>query len=501
MTRVGVGELWQEVNSFSPLPTRREDFDVVAGEAAIEQFAGTQSELGGIVDTLRTELPDLELVPALSARAVPRGPVEDSFYTTVHERFIEAFDEAGLDAVVLSLHGAMCTDARHDPEGDLLAAVRATVGDVPVVTSLDHHANVTPRMVEAADALVAFREHPHTGADIRATGERAAGMAVRTLRGTARPTMAMVKAPFVTTTGLSTTGGAMADLFAHRAALEDRAGTLAVSLCPVQPWLDVPEPGFAAVAVTDGDRPAAGAAAADLARAAWDRRDDFGEAFPTVEEAIDRALAGDGPVVVADRGDVTLGGAPGDSPVVLRRLLARTDTADLSAAIPIVDPDAVDRLATGDRGPGTLRVGGRLSPGFDPVEVTGRVTAATDDPLRLEGDYYGGQPVDMGRRVVFRLADRPITLILSEQPGITTDPSFFANHGVDPAGTDLLVVKSIGTFRPGFEPVAGAILICDTPGVCGTDLSRFDHRHARPVYPLDDVEPSFDVVHGHSSEP
>lgn len=499
MTRIGVGELWQEVNSFSPLPTRREDFDIVEGQAAIEQFAGTESELGGILHTLRTALPDTDLVPALSARAVPRGPVEDAFYTWVRERFLEAFAGADLDAVVLSLHGAMVTDDRLDPEGDLLTAVREVVGDVPVVSSLDHHANVTPRMVGAADAFVAFREHPHTGADIRATGERAADIAVEALREVASPTMAMVKAPFVTTTGLSTTDGAMADLFARRATLEDRNGTIAVSLCPVQPWLDVPDLGFAALAVTDGDRSLAAETVADLAGMAWDRRDDFDEGFPSVDDAIDRAFAGETPVVLADRGDVTLGGAPGDSPVVLRRLLERDDTIDVSAAIPIVDPDAVsDLLATGE-GTVSVPVGGGLSSNFDPLTVTGRVTASIDAPLQLAGDYYGGQPIDMGRRCVFRLDDRPVTLILSEHPGITTDPSFFSSHHVGPTATDLLVVKSIGTFRPGFEPIAGAVLVCDTPGVCGTDLSQFDHRQARPVYPLDDIDPALDVSFGWSA--
>ncbi|MDX1745512.1 MAG: M81 family metallopeptidase, partial [Halobacteriales archaeon] len=395
MTRIGVGEVWQEVNSFSPLPTRREDFDIVSGEAMVEQFAETESELGGIIDTLRDEVPDVDLVPALSARAVPRGPVDDTVYTWVRDRFTEAFADADLDAVVLSLHGAMVTDDRADPEGALLEHIRDLVGPIPVVTSLDHHANVTPVMVEAADAFVAFREHPHRGPDIRATGERAATIAARTLDGSVAPTMAMVKAPFVTTTGLSTTDGAMADLFTTRERLEQEAGTLSVSLCPVQPWLDVPDLGFAAIAVTDASSEAAAGAADRLARAAWDRRDDFGETFPSVDEAIDRARDGETPVVLADRGDVTLGGAPGDSPVVLRRLLERTDTESLSAAIPIVDPDGVASCMATDDGAVTVEVGGKLTPGFDPVEVTGRVVWHSAEPLQLAGDYYGGQPVDM----------------------------------------------------------------------------------------------------------
>lgn len=499
MTRVGIGQLWQEVNSFSPLETRREEFDLVTGAAIVEQVAGTESELGGIVETLRTELPGLEFVPTISARAVPRGPVDDAFFTWVRDRIRDTFANADLDAVVLALHGAMVTDERADPEGDLLVAVREVVGDVPLVVSLDHHANVTSRMIEATDAVVAFRDHPHTGADIRATGERAATLAIRALTDDARPTMAMAKAPFVTTTGLSTTDGAMADLFARRERLEAHDGTLAVSLCPVQPWLDVPDLGFAAIAVTDGDWSAAENAASALARAAWARRDDFVESFPTVDDAIDRALAGATPTVLADRGDVTLGGAPGDSPVVLRRLLERGDTVACSAAIPIVAPAAIAALEHADGETATVSVGGSLTPGFEPVTVTGKVTWTSERPLTLAGDYYAGQPIEMGRRSVFELADRPIVLILSEEPGVTTDPSFFTSHEVDPAARDLLVVKSIGTFRPGFEPIAGSIMVCDTPGVCGSDLAQFDHQRTRPLYPLDAVDPGFGTTRGWSS--
>src|SRR6185503_7310131 len=47
-------------------------------------------------------------------------------------------------------------------EGEILARVRTVVGpDLPLVVSLDLHANVTPEMVEHADALIAYRTYPH----------------------------------------------------------------------------------------------------------------------------------------------------------------------------------------------------------------------------------------------------------------------------------------------------------------------------------------------------
>ena len=74
-----------------------------------------------------------------------------------------------LDAVYLDLHGAMVTEHLDDGEGEILARVRKVIGkDLPLVVSLDLHANVTPEMVEHADALIAYRTYPHV--DMADTG-------------------------------------------------------------------------------------------------------------------------------------------------------------------------------------------------------------------------------------------------------------------------------------------------------------------------------------------
>jgi len=69
-----------------------------------------------------------------------------------------------------------------DGEGEVLARVREVVGGhVPIVASVDLHANVTERMLCSADALVAYRTYPHV--DMAATGERAAMLLERLMAG------------------------------------------------------------------------------------------------------------------------------------------------------------------------------------------------------------------------------------------------------------------------------------------------------------------------------
>ena len=66
----------------------------------------------------------------------------------------------------------MVVETYDDGEGELLRRVREAVGPrVPVVASLDLHANVTRAMFERADALVAYRTYPHV--DMAETGARA----------------------------------------------------------------------------------------------------------------------------------------------------------------------------------------------------------------------------------------------------------------------------------------------------------------------------------------
>src|SRR3546814_11453936 len=78
-----------------------------------------------------------------------------------------------VDAVYLDLHGAMVTETYEDAEGELLRRIRAVVGpEIPVVISLDYHANVTPAMVEYSEGMAAYRPYPHV--DRNETGERAA---------------------------------------------------------------------------------------------------------------------------------------------------------------------------------------------------------------------------------------------------------------------------------------------------------------------------------------
>jgi len=132
MTRILVGQLWQEGHAFNPVPTSAADFVVEEGATMLSANARAGSTLGGILSHLRAT--GVEVVPTLAARARPGGPVERKVYESFRDRILEIAGAAGrLDGVVFELHGAMSVGGYESPEADLMSRLRTLLGPEAVV--------------------------------------------------------------------------------------------------------------------------------------------------------------------------------------------------------------------------------------------------------------------------------------------------------------------------------------------------------------------------------
>lgn len=276
-----------------------------------------------------------------------------------------------VDAVLLALHGAMVAEDAPDVEGELLQRVRRQVGPaVPVVATLDLHANVTRRMVETADALVLYHTAPHI--DVFETGERGAALLRRMLFDGARPVTAYQKVPAVFPAERANTQDPAS--FSHALAarlrdLEARPGVLAAGVATVQPWLDIPELGSTVVVIADDNADLSSELCAQVAADLWQHRRDYLPELVGVAEAVARAHDGDGLTVLSDSADATTSGAPGDSTHLLRELL-RHDWSR-PALVTLVDADLVRPLMGQPTGTEwTGRLGGKRDARFsEPLEV------------------------------------------------------------------------------------------------------------------------------------
>ncbi len=474
--------LGTETNTFAPMPTDTAAFEtsylVRGGEHPpdVHMFAVPLQ-----VWRRRAEERGWSVVEGLCTFATPSGTTVRSTYEQFRDEIVHDLRSAlPVDAVLLSLHGAMVAAGYDDCEGDLVQHVRATVGpDVPIGVELDLHCHISRRLVEDATALVVFKEYPHT--DFEARAEDLWTILAATLEGEVRPHIAVHDCRMIGV--YHTTREPMRGYVERMRRLESEAGVLSVSLGHGFPWGDVADLGSRVVVVTD-NRPDDGTRyARELGEALWSLRDEITPRHANMDEAIDRALAAaHGPVVLADMADNPGGGAVGDSTFLARRLLER---GVRNAAVGGLWDPVVAGIALG-AGVGAeldVRLGGKVGPGSgDPLDLRVRVTAVQPD-CRIDG--LGRSKRRLGDAVA--LHAEGIDFIVQSARAQNTDPSIFTRLGIDYAARKILVVKSMQHFHAAYAPVAAEIVYVGAPGTLSFDLATLPYEKvARPLWPLDD---------------
>ena len=488
--RVAIGAIFTECNHLGGAPIDRswfERFELLCGD---EILAGASGAVAGMLRVLRAR--GLTPVPLLYASTCPGGPITRATYEELRGEMLDRLRAAlPVDGVLLPLHGAAAAEHVGDPEGDLIAAVRALVGaHTPVVASLDLHAHVTAAMVRGADALLAWETYPHR--DAVSTGERAARLLADTVAGRCRPAMAMAKVPVVTGAVHGSTGGAgpFADLMRRAKALEAEAGVLSTSMFLVHPYLDLPDMGSGALVVTDGDPERAAQLASGLAEEYWRRRAELEPEVHPPEQAVAAGLRVDGTVLLVETADCCGGGAAGDSAASLKALLA-TDLPG-PALVPVVDAAAARAChAAGTGNDVTVAVGHRLDPRWGkPVTVTGRVLRLSDGRFRYRGGIWDGLLGDMGPAAVLDVPPRsgtgPVRILLATHATYEWADEQFRSGGLDPAAAKFIVAKNPMNYHLAYSPLAAATYILDTPGPTPATVRDVPFRNLkRPWFPAD----------------
>jgi len=485
--RVVVAELSHETNTFSSVPTDLAAFEragIRRGAAVTRELGGTATPVAGFLDAA-VEL-GLELIPILSVWATPSGMVTAGALDSLLGEIVDGIARAGpVDGVLLGLHGAMVSEAARDADGYILNRVRRAVGPrVPVVATLDLHANISDAMAELADALVGFDTYPHV--DQRERGREAAELLVRIARGEVHPETALARPPMLPTSqNMPTHQEPMRSIVARAHELERTPGVLTITVAGGFPPADVEEAGFCVLVTTDGDPGLARRLADELAGLAWQRRDGFLGGVASWEEAAAalRAIQ-HGPLVLVDIGDNPWTGGTGDSAELLRFLL-HEGARDAALAL-IADPESVARcIAAGVGSIVDLRLGGKIDRLHGaPLPVRGYVRMLSDGRYVNRGPMHAGVPVDLGRTAV--VACDSVAVLVTERAETPIDINIFRTHGIEPTNLRVIALKGKGHFRAAFEPIAERVVLVEGPGISGADLSRLDFRHVRrPIWPLD----------------
>jgi microcystin degradation protein MlrC len=487
--RIAYGRISCESHALSPVLTTRADFErthLVSGDALHRacQAGGVEvpgflrdAELSGFVRAARAARVAVDAVPLFSAWAVPGGPMARATFDRFVDELLSGLRGAGaLDGVFLALHGALCVPGVGDPEGELLRAVRAQVGAIPIGATFDLHANLTLAKVRSVDVLCAYRTNPHR--DHARVGARCGALLIGAILGEVRPRVAWRSLPLVLG------GGTTVDFLPPMRALyrwmrraERDPRVLYVSLFQNQPWLDHEEVGWATCVVTDGEDALAEALADELAERVWATRHEEPPVFLGAEEAIDAARRARwarrlGAVLMCDASDIVGAGGTGDNTRLLRALLERG--ADLRALVPVRDPEATARLWDTPAGRRVaLPVGGTIDARNPSLAVDGRVVRRHES-------------ASFGRMVVLQVERAQI--VLTDGPNLVMRPSFYTAVGLDPWRADVVVVKSFFPFRLFFAAMNRRTLYVRTEGITDLDAAIREIPWAHPVWPRDPVE-------------
>lgn len=500
--RVAVAGIILESNAFAPVAGEadfREKLYLQGAELLTEarrQPSLAPREVSAFVQAMEETGP-WQPVPSLLTACPPKGPIEAGFFRACLETIVADLKAAApIDAVYLAQHGGMTATDGFDPDGALIAAVRDAVGPKAVIAvTLDLHANISERMVDASDLLIAYQTNPHV--DMLQRGEEAAVLIRKLLAGT-RAETAFLRLPLVPpSVSLLTAEGPYGDLIAlGQRRLQELGGRiLNISVLGGFAFSDTPKNGVAVVVTGRDDLAAAQGLAREIAEQAWAERARFRRELTPLETAVETALATAADparpaVIFSDAGDNPGGGGGGDTTYLLGAL-AEAEASGVLIGGFFDRPLAEEAQALG--------VGARFEAVFNRAEDGGKHAGRLALPARVlalsDGDLVGRLGIFAGRRLALGPcaalalgANEGITAVVISSRQQAADPVFFEAFGLDIAAARVVAVKSRGHFRAGFAPwfPPEQVFEVDTPGLTSPVLERLDWQGLpRPVYPLD----------------
>ncbi len=483
--RIAVGGFMHETNTFVPEPTPWAKFNeegawpgFTRGPDLLTKFRPFNIASTGFMRI--AEAAGHTMVPLSWSFAQPSGRVEDRVFERAVSYILADLADAAPDAVFLELHGAMTTETIEDAEGELLARVRRLVGpDVPVLSSLDLHANVTRQMVDNASFLSAYRTYPHI--DWLQTGERVAQWLDRVLAWGPQPARAFRQVPFLIpiASGCSMIEP-MKGLYALLEEIEAETG-VHLSLCPGFPSADIFDMGATVIgygADQAGSMPPSTGSITPCCAPrprSWTispsrrtRRWRSPSSAPAWRQARHHRRH------------------PGQSR--RRRLLhhhrlpARHDQPRRQSTLMALHHEPAIAEAAHKAGKGatitvTFAANGS-GPGEEPLTTTAEVIAVSDGRFIGTGPMVGGQPINMGPSAWLRIGGIDLVVgTVRQQPHCV---AVCTHLGIDITGYKVVVLKSSVHFRGDWQPYADSVVVGASPGAALDDTGVIAFQHLRP---------------------
>ncbi|MEM6679958.1 MAG: M81 family metallopeptidase [Pseudomonadota bacterium] len=493
MPRVLAVHIAHETNTFSIQPATVAKYKARLwheGEAIPPAFAGTNSEMGAILEA--AERHGWTLTHPIACFATPCGRTPAADWAVLRGFVEDALEQGPYDGVILALHGAMVCEGEDDAEGALLALVRDRLGaQIPVALTLDLHANVSDRMAALADIVVAYRTYPHI--DMGEIGRIACDMLGEAMAGrriyasTVRRPNTLMGADLGRTTDPN---GCMCRMLERARQVEAMDPDIdAISIFGGFPWADI---AFAGPSVTVTGRRGSDrldAVANAFEEMIWETKDERSVEVTSLADAISMAKAdGDAPLVISDLTDNPGMGSYSDHVGILRAMVE----AGLENALVVTIPDPEVAAAAVTAGVGArlpVALGSKIDPAHygPPFEAEAEVLFAGPVSYTNEGPMFAGLTMSLGPAAL--LAFGGVKVIVATNTLQSVDLNMVRAFGIEPESFATIVVKSAQHFRAAYGPIARDVIFVDSGALSSQDFPRFEfQRLRRPIHGLDEME-------------
>lgn len=485
--RIGILAIQHESNTFAAEPTPLasfEEYDMQVGEMVLKNYQSTHHEVTGFLKGL--EQAGAQPIPLLVTRAAPSGPIAADATNRLLELAWQQLEKAGqLDGILVAPHGAGVSELYRDFDGHWLTELRKRVGnDMPIVCTLDPHANVSPRMIQACNATVAYRTNPHL--DQLEVGKEAAGLITRHVKGEVKLTQKLVRPNVaISIDQQETSAQPCLALYERANEMLTRPGVLSNSIILGFPYADCDEMGSAFITVTDDNPALAEQCGRELATYLVEHREDYACGLAEVDDAIADVKASTDRVCLLDVGDNVGGGSSADGTTLAHAL--HNAGVDRSLIL-ILDPEATAQAREAGVG-ATLE----LTMGAKADDLHGQPFTATVTVIKLaDGKYHepearhgGRSDYDQGPTAIVR-TDRGLSVMLYSR----REPPFslhqILDNGIDPKDYRVFVAKGVNAPIAAYKPVCDRFVRVNTPGTTGADMTRFNYQHRpAPLYPFE----------------
>lgn len=484
--RIAVFGIYHESNTFIDKRTTIEDFRKghwMKGNDILQEYRNSFHELGGMIEELESQ--DVEIVPVTFAEATPGGMISTQAYTLLLDQLTqELSDILPVHGCIIALHGAAVTEKHADMDGHWLSVVRALVGDdIPMVGTLDPHANVSERMVAATNALISYKTNPHI--DQRETGKKAGKMLLKIIKGEAEPVQYLFPSPVaISIEQQHTDSEPCLSLYKFVATLISVEKLLHISINLGFPYADVEEMGTSFIVIRDAKinkEDKVGLLLNTYMKANKDKfvgvRKEIGELLPLIKNSPK-------PVLLLDMGDNIGGGAPGNSLYLLKVF---ENHGLFKTLFCIYEPETVSYLEK-KRSKNLLEISLKDSTG-DHLNVSAYVLQIVDGQFSELSPRHGGQVhYDMGTTAIIQTTNGSTLMLMSNRvPPFSLQQ--LTTFDLKPENFDVVIAKGVIAPLAAYGLTCKTIFQVDTPGPTQVNMANFIYKNRRkPLFPFEEID-------------